>query len=181
MMANPNELQLQFPIATDTLRDAQEQVRKHMDTGSVCPCCQQQVRRYQFSLSEKNVYFLIMLRRYLAEFSKDWMHIDRLAEYAKEPIKGGTSFSILAWWGLIEEMTNEDTTKKTSGFWRPTQLGMDWLDGKAVIPKYVYSYNQTITTEPSDPLISVSGISWKRFQYDVLMSWKGHAVWAASV
>jgi len=172
-----SDVQLQFPIVIDTLKDAQTKVLQNMDTGSSCPCCHQWVRRYRYALNEKNVYFLIQLRRYLHENSKEYVHIDHLAEYACEAMKGGTSFSILAWWGLIEEMPNTDDHKKTSGFWRPTQKGMDWLDGLVKIPQYVYCYNKTITMALTDKMISVKEIPWNKFRYDVLMTWRGNAVW----
>jgi hypothetical protein len=160
--------QLSFFDSRDTLTEAKQAVQSMLGEGIRCPCCGQYARRYRFGLSEKNIYLLSRLY-HMTGNTEDYVHIDRLADYARARIKGGTSFSILAWWNLIHERVNTDKDKKTSGFWRVTDLGVDFLHGVARVPKYVYSFNDTIEINAEDPFIPIGEIPWKRFSYEELM------------
>jgi hypothetical protein len=60
----------------------------------------------------------------------------------------------MKWWGLVErkavEPPSEQQAKKKgdnkhSGLWRPTQKGRDFVFGGLAIPKYVYTYYDTVT------------------------------------
>lgn len=172
-MAQNNESQLSMFHERDTLQDAKIIIANKIQEGINCPCCGQYCREYRFGLSEKAAMLLLNLCRATLITGDEFIHIDRLADISKIKIKGGTSFSILSWWGLIEERQNFNEEKKTSGFWKPTELGWQFARGKTKIKEYAYTFDGTIRHRENDKDISIKDLRWKRFDYSELMSWMG--------
>jgi len=84
-----------------------------------------------------------LVYRYLVNISsgKDgWLHHTDL-DY------GGRDYPMTARWGLAETARDETGTKKTTGYWRPTDKGIQFVKGLIKIPKYLFMYKDKITGE----------------------------------
>lgn len=123
-----------------TLADAITFVNVGRDAGVTCPCCGQYCKVYHRALNAPMVRFLIWL---VKEFesrgdAKTWVNVNDgpLIQHRK----GGGDFAKMVHWGLIEQMANIDDTKRSSGYWRPTQSGIDFVYNKIDVPKKVLLY-----------------------------------------
>ena len=87
----------------------------------------------------------------------------------KIPTSSNGGFCKLRYWGLTEEQPNSDEAKRTSGMWKITQNGIDFVLGKALIEKYIYLYNGDIY-EKDGGLVDINNCIGKAFNYAELMS-----------
>lgn len=124
---------------TDTLAEARDTLRANLDDGSKCPCCDQFARRYKRKLNSDMARSLILIvDEYLHEpHDTSWVDIQEI------DVRGG-DYAKLRHWGLLESRPNDDDTKRTSGLWRPTELGIDFAQGRARMPSHVYIYNNKV-------------------------------------
>jgi hypothetical protein len=118
-----------------TLHEARAIVRNNLDDGIQCPCCDQFCKRYRRKLNSQMARWLIWLYRRAS--GSEWVTV------RESPVRGG-DYAKLALWGLVEQKSNDDETKRTSGVWRITKLGRDFVDGHRFIPSHVMLYNNTI-------------------------------------
>lgn len=82
----------------------------------------------------------------------------------------GMSYSILAWWKLLEpSKENDDPTKKSSGYWRITQKGIDFLEKRITVPKRVHIYDNKCVGFDEE-MVDVIKALGKKFDYQELMS-----------
>lgn len=75
----------------------------------------------------------------------------------------------LAHWGLIEAKPNDDTTKKSSGIWRPTRAGVEVAAGRQRVKKYVFIYNNVVEGFSSEE-ITIHEALGDQFNYAELMT-----------
>jgi len=139
-------------IPTLTLAEARENWQKIIKgDGGHCPCCDRWGKWYQRGIN----YTMAAGTVWLAVMSAD-------GEWIEVPKRGprwmvvSNQFPTMRWWGLVERnvpMPGED--KKFTGFWRATELGKQWAAGKVKVPKYVWTYNNTVM-EFEEPMVLVS-------------------------
>ena len=110
-----------------TLAEARQQIE---NGGEQCPCCGQLVRSYKRKLHAQMAAWLCSLVRQAGPGGR-WVSIDEL------PARGG-DYGKLVHWGLVEQKakTPEDTKRRTSGLWRPTLRGYQWVRNELSVPKY---------------------------------------------
>lgn len=108
------------------------------NTGKViCPCCDQKAGIYKAHINFRMVHSMRFLRR-------------RAGEYVHLPSEGdriiltGNNTPKLMHWGLVENLTNEDETKASSGYYRITQKGLDFVRGQITVPEHVIMYNNCV-------------------------------------
>jgi hypothetical protein len=78
--------------------------------------------------------------------------------------------STLRWWGLIERAPNDDKNKtKHSGVWRLTAKGYDFVHHGARIPKYVFTYNDTVQGYGVE-MVAFKDCFTDNFDYNAIMS-----------
>lgn len=132
----------QFSLFGPTLDEARDQVFAALPHGGgVCPCCDQLVRLRRQVLNVPLAKALIWL---VAQYERrgGWRHISEAPMLQGRP--GGGDFAKLEHWGLIESRRNTDSNKRTSGWWRPTSKGIDFVCGRVRVPKYVLTYNRDL-------------------------------------
>jgi len=98
-----------------------------MKKGCKCPVCNQNVRLQKYTINSEMAKCLIDLYKLnKKDPNKVWFHV---AEDIKIGISVSGAFAKLRHWGLIEQLTpkNNLTAKKTSGMWRITDKGMDFV------------------------------------------------------
>ena len=136
-----------------------------MRKGGTCPCCGQYVKMYRYSIA--GVAAACLIRLYGSP------------EGAFVPVNSiarghgvGGHWARLRRWGLIEEAINEDTKKRTSGLWRITARGREFVDNKILVPKYVLIYNGTVFGFEGG-MVSIRGCLGNKFNYEELMETGG--------
>ena len=75
----------------------------------------------------------------------------------------------MAYWNLAHTRKDETKEKKTSGFWKPTKLGIDFVMNKAKIPKYVHVYNAKVVKTDETEKVSIVDCFGNKFNYEELM------------
>lgn len=158
-----------------TLEDAKTYVLAKRDEGVPCPCCGQYCKVYPRSLNAAMARFLIWLVREYEARKRNDAATDLWISVNDGPLiqnrKGGGDFAKMEHWGLIEQMQNDDETKRTSGFWRPTQSGIDFVYGRVMVPKKAMLYmNECIGF--SEEKINIREALGTTFDYQELMGEK---------
>lgn len=164
--------ELPEPVIT-TLIEAKAEVLAGRDDGVACPCCGQYCKVYQRTLNSAMARFLIWL---VLEYEHRWTddHGGHLWISVNDgPLiqnrKGGGDFAKLRYWGLIEQMANDDDTKRTSGYWRPTSIGIAFAHDRITVPKQVKLYlNDPIGF--SEERVSIRDALGTKFDYQELMA-----------
>lgn len=154
-----------------TLREAKEWLRSKLDTGEHCPCCGQFARWYVRKLHSSIAASLIFFYKNF-EYNK-FTHKNDLIAKAKHPwlssALGGGDFSKAALWGLIEEKPKNPSDRgRTSGYWRLTNRGVDFVCGKTQVQSHVRLYNGKVFGFTGDK-VSIIDCLGKRFSYAELM------------
>jgi len=135
-----------------TLEEAREAWAKIAKSdGGDCPCCDRFGKWYRRGINRTMAAGVV----WLAVMSAD-------GEWIEVPKKGprwmiaSNQFTTMRWWGLVERnLPMPDEDKKFSGFWRATELGIKWSKGEIKVPKYVWTYNNTVM-EFEGPMVLVS-------------------------
>ncbi len=52
-------------------------------------------------------------------------------------------------WGLIEPVISERTNARTSGFWTPTDQGIQFTHRNGEVPKYLMMFNNKVISQSS--------------------------------
>jgi len=99
-----------------------------------------------------------------------WIHIP--TEFTERKINvSNAEYSKLSYWGLIEGKPNEDDdTKRDSGFWRITPLGIDFVNGKCSTCRHVFLYNKK-RYGSSDETTTIKEALGDKFDYAELMGY----------
>ena len=148
-----------------TLVDARAYVRANRGEGVECPCCDQYARVYERSLNYAMARFLIWLVKAYESCARWWSVNDGPLIQNR---KGGGDFAKMEHWGLIISCPNEDSTKRMSGFWRPTKRGIDFVYRRIQVPVRIHLYhNQVVGWSPE--MTTVVEALGKKFDYAELM------------
>jgi hypothetical protein len=146
-----------------TLREAREDVEAHLvagDTGTTCPCCGQFCKLYKRKLNSNMARFLIdLVQQY--ERKNRWVHFERCTYK-------GRDYSYLLQWGLAVTRQDKTTQKRMSGFWKPTQEGIDFVHNRISIASHVYLYNNGVRGFTKKRVTIVDALG-KHFNYQELM------------
>lgn len=156
------------PLIFNTLDEARDFVFAHWEDGAQCPCCDQQVKLYKRPLNSTMARGLIWLVQQ-AGTNRDWVEVSQ--DGPKWLVKAGGEFAKLYHWGLIEEMPKDpkDTSKRTSGIWRPTFKGVQFVMLRIKVPKRVFLYNNEVQGW-DDEQVNIIDALGKKFDYQELMT-----------
>lgn len=153
-----------------TLAQARQQVVDALDDGSTCPCCQQFAKRYKRKLYAAMARWLIWLVSQHRRNGGQWVDVN--LDTAHEYRKGGGDFAKLAHWGLIQAKPNDDPDKRSSGLWRPTELGLGFVHGSVRVPTHVYLFNNEVSRF-SDSEFGIEGALGEGFDWREVMGSSG--------
>jgi hypothetical protein len=126
-----------------TVHEAREFCRENRDSGCICPCCGQDVKMYNYKFHSSLAQCMIGLVR-VFEQSQNWVHVKDIPVPGGRASDRGGHLAKAVHWGLIEAKPNDDSSKRTSGLWQPTQKGRDFVHGRISISKYVHLFNNTV-------------------------------------
>ena len=121
----------------ESIKEAKEYLRDNYKKGCKCPCCDQVVKLYKRKLNSGMATTLIQIHKH----SKNFFHVkDMLRE---KGFHNGHDWSLLKYWGLIQELDAlPGSTKKSSGQYRVTSKGEEFIYGRAKLPKHILIYNK---------------------------------------
>ncbi len=145
-----------------TIKEAKELLRSGWEKGVKCPCCGQLVRKWNKPLIGTAVADLIRLVR-IYEDKGEPIHISSFTAQR-------SNFYTLSYWGLIEKGEIEvDAKKRSSGYWVPTQQGIDFVHRKKRVLSIAETYNN-ILVGFSGKGVDVKEALGKKFDYEELMN-----------
>lgn len=146
----------------DYLGAARRLVREFAQQGITCPCCNQYVKVYRRKLTTMTAQALVLMYRQAGE---GWVNLPALlgrkqADEAKA-----------RYWGLIQESEDvRDDGSKRAGWWRLTELGVRFVQGRARVPKYALIYNSQLVYLDLGETVDIREALGTRFHYDDLMA-----------
>jgi len=126
------------PEESSTVKHAKVWVHQNRKTGVNCPCCNKLVKVYKRRLY--STMAMLLIRFYRLGYD-GFVHITKVIELTGLADYRCGDFAKLSYWGLIEEKSNDSTEKRTSGYWKITDLGRDYCSGTVRIPSHVYLYH----------------------------------------
>jgi hypothetical protein len=153
----------------DTLKEAQQELRENWEQGINCECCGQYVKLYRRRYNKTMAYGLIILYRLHQQHGFDkWFKMNEEITKLNIP-SSNIEYSKNGYWDLMEQRGNSETTKKTSGLWRITNKGIDFLLGHIQIEAILWIFNNKARRK------SIEKISYKdaldvKFNYEKLMN-----------
>lgn len=135
-----------------------------------CPCCGRSAQMYDRTIHQSIARQLILLYRAGNGPHRDYVH-------TRELLLPGTSgvgdFSKAKYWQLVEEIgINENKKRRTSGLWRLTQKGVDYVTNRLAVPKHAYVYDDELWSL-SDDTATIQDALGETFDYAAVMASKG--------
>lgn len=162
---------MQSPFNEMSLEDAKRELFDKLDEGVTCPCCQQYAKRYKRKLNSSMAAALCWMWTAARQTSKNhatsvWINIPA---QAPSWVLKAREYPKLAWWGLIEEKPRQEGSKaRTSGVWRVTPLGAEFVRGCSDVPMYAFVYNGEVQ-DFTDRTTDIRHALGDRFDYAELM------------
>ena len=133
--------------------------------GGHCPVCARWGRIYGRAINETMARSLIWLVS--APMDNGWVNIPATAP---RWLVRSNQLPTLKWWGLVERCPNEKDSKvKHSGLWRPTDLGYDFVNTGARVPKKVFTYNDQVEAHSTES-VAIYQCFKQQFDYQEVMN-----------
>lgn len=151
----------------ETLKEAKEYLKANWENGTTCPCCKQYVKLYKRPIHSGMAYGLIAA--YKLGGANDFIHIPSVFTENKIGVSQG-EFAKLRYWGLIEQAENHDELKRTSGFWKLTMKGIEFVDGRLRVASRVHIYNGKAIEFDTTELVNIRECLGDKFNYSELMN-----------
>lgn len=136
--------------------------------GANCPCCGRFSKVYKRTINRSIAQSL----RWMYQFAKDsgvdaWAY---MREQAPQQSIRANEYTKLLSWGLAEKMPSEPNSKKKStGMYRITQKGIDFVEHRVSVPKYVF-INKNEVLYVSEELTDFTSCLGEYFDYQDLMN-----------
>lgn len=157
-----------------TLKDAQQYNREHWHEGCKCLACGQRVQLYNYKFFASSAFALIRLFN-LTETNPDqeWFHVKDYAEAGKDRPRAH-HFAELRFWELIEKCdVNDDPAKKSSGYWKITEKGKQFVNEEIKVQSRILIYNNIfVGFAENSSEITVREALGNKFDYEELMGFK---------
>ncbi len=133
-----------------------------------CAACDQDVNVHKHKVTWAQATALAVLVD-MYEDTPGYHHISDIKRQtrfrSKKPELILSHFSVMAKWSLIEDEPNfTDPEKRTSGMWRPTQRGIDFVYNQYLISKYLWTFDNRIMYE-SPETTSIKGATGEQFSW----------------
>jgi hypothetical protein len=148
-----------------SLSQARAYVMANLDDGVTCPCCGRYCRKYKRTMYGSQGRELIRLYWLQRKCGDPYRYFSR---HIAVPWANNGDLCYLRHWGLLELEPNEDPSKKDSGNYRITSAGNAFVEGKLLVPKALFQYNEEVTAW-ADERTSIREVLGKKFDYDELM------------
>lgn len=152
----------EFVSGAATLWEARKHAWSHVDDGDVCPCCGRWMKINYKPLNASMAYGLCWLVR---NYHGQWVH---LPTQSPREVLRTKQLPTLKHWGMVEARLSEDKKLKHEGYWRPTDLGVEFAHGNVIVPGGCYFYDDAVFGF-STKLIHITDALNKEFNYEEIM------------
>ena len=155
------------PKISKSLLEAKGLLLAKWNDGCLCPVCGQTVKLYTRKLNHGMTVFLIALYK-LDRSGQKYIHVKdvlgSLGQYTKS-----LDYSVLEHFGLIRKKIETTDDKRSSGFWKITLKGTDFVKVKIRILSKVKIYNNKFYGLTGQRVNVVEALGTK-FDYKELMA-----------
>lgn len=125
--------QSESEFLTSTVEAARDWVRdKIMGKGCYCPVCDKWTKVY------RNRFYSLMARKLIWMYHQPHNKFRHTPTHMPRALVAGGKTGYLEFWGLAKRSAIRQ------GFWRITQEGIDFVEGKIKIRKFIYMYNREL-------------------------------------
>jgi len=163
------------------IKRVQRYFARQLDEGSDCLCCTRYAQRQRRTLGCGPARWLMEIV-YLSDKGQP-IHTGTVLKNLKgNNISGSDATSVLPLYGMIEAAANPNASKnppppsatglakaRTSGFWKPTSLGRDFVFDKVKVPAKVITCLGNPEAFEGEP-VTIREALGKKFNYDELRS-----------
>ena len=155
--------------ANKTIKEGKEFLRAGWEKGVECPCCGQLVKLYKRKLNIGMAVFLISLYK-LDQERHDWFHAREILALTKS-YTTSRDYCILEYFGLAEprEKDPEDTDRRTSGYWRLTDKGREFVLNHINVLSHVLIFNNRYFRAVGKDINIIQALG-NKFNYQELMN-----------
>jgi len=161
------ELRPELPDPCDhTLQEAQEEFVGRLPDGTTCPCCGRWGKVYGRALNYKMAAGLRWIVYTWEQNDAQWIDVPNTGP---RWLLRSNQHPTLRWWDLLERKPNtEDDTRKHTGFYRPTEEGLQFVNGMIRVPKKVFTFDDNVIAVSKEEIDiwEVAGY----FDYEEVMS-----------
>lgn len=161
---------------SDSIERAQADLRAALKAGlrAQCPCCKQGVERYRRKIDKSMALSLAFLVK-LSGPDQIPVHYKRLEKpFNRWPVTI-THWNTIKYWGLARQVDKDhpryadlkiigDPDKPKTGYWTPTSRGIDFVNGIATVPRYIFTYNNK-RIGASDMQVNFRACLGEKFNY----------------
>jgi hypothetical protein len=145
---------------SELLGVARQKTRDEAEKGTTCPCCQQFVKVYKYTINASQAHALIEMYKHA---SQGWFHMVDIEHRWRSH-----DHARLRHWGLIEKSGEKRDDGGDKGNWRITPLGARFVLNQIRVPKYARVYNNRTLRLHGEPVSIVDALK-NRFDYHELM------------
>lgn len=118
-----------------TLGEAKEWLRQRIAEGARCPCCTQFAKEYRRKLNSGMAFALVrMYQLHGTSWQDKTITLKGAAAAARDE-------SLLRHWGLLEEDKRTRADGGHAGWWRVTDLGEQFIQGRVKVRSHVVLYD----------------------------------------
>lgn len=137
--------------------------------GCGCPVCGRPVKIRRLKLTNLHVRFLIaLIVRWEATGRRAVHHTD--IEVNQDSRVGG-DYAKTALWGLAHTVDKRGRPHNRSGWWAPTQAGIEFAQGRRSAARYLYLYDRTIWHQSVDRVSIHEAIREEWVDLESMMDW----------
>lgn len=148
--------------STQTIAEAQDELFENLKEGAICPVCDRLAKIYKRTIHATMAKELISIYKIAGH---DWFYLPQ-----HQALQHGGDFAKLRYWDLVEEDDNErDDGSSRTGWWKVTNKGALFVEGKISVKKYTHVYN-TECVGFSGKSVFIKDCLGKKFNYRELMN-----------
>lgn len=146
-----------------TVKQVKAHLRDNWVEGTACPCCGQYVKLYRRKLNSGMARTLILIYHH---HPIGWVNVKGFLR--EHNFQNNHDWTLLSYWGFIVERENTDPQKKSSGEWRMTDKGRDFVRRNLRAPSHIKIYNNEFLGFDGTEITILEALG-KRFDYRELM------------
>jgi hypothetical protein len=133
-----------------------------------CPCCGRYSKVYHRTLHTTVAVQLIVMYRIITSPGRHTSEYIDANEIQKRFKRVVGDLSKAKYWGLIVAKDHTPDDKRSSGFWRMTELGIEFVKGGVKIKKYAHIYDDKVL-DATGALVSIEDCLQNKYSYADLM------------
>jgi muconolactone delta-isomerase len=119
------------PRARNADTDVERLRSRAKEPAARCERCGGMTKLYRRKLNSGMVRTLCWM---VANYGREWIHTSKMPRFSAQ----SNEVSKLAFWGLVQQKVNTDSSKRTSGVWRTTVAGEEFAWSRTALPSHVF-------------------------------------------